>query len=100
MADEAVFPVWCYVDRLEQSGEITALEARRWKHELFSLMLERGLEPDGLVGIFEEPVILLLPPSLYILPPSDLPEIPCFLGRRNRQRVERGALCPVARSPF
>ncbi len=56
MADEDVFPVWCYVDRLEQSGEITEFEARRWKHEIFSVMLERGLEPDGLVRVFEEPV--------------------------------------------
>ncbi len=31
-------------------------EARRWKHEIFSVMLERGLERDGLVRIFEEPV--------------------------------------------
>ena len=56
MADEAVFPVWRYVDRLEQLGEITEFEAHCWKHEIFSLMLERGLEPDGLVRIFEEPV--------------------------------------------
>ncbi len=49
MADEDVFPVWCHVDRLEQSGEITALEARRWKHEIFSVMLERGLEPEDVV---------------------------------------------------
>ncbi len=48
--------MWCRVDRLEQSGEITALEARRWKYEIFSVMLERGLEPDGLVRIVEEPV--------------------------------------------
>ena len=46
MADEDVFPVWCYVDRLEQSGEITDFEARRSKHEIFSVMEERGLEPD------------------------------------------------------
>ena len=56
MADEAVFPLWCYVDRLEQSGKITGFEARRWKHEIFSVMLERGLEPDGLIGVAEEPV--------------------------------------------
>ncbi len=43
MADEAVFPLWCYVDRLEQSGEVTEFEARRWKHEILSVMLERGL---------------------------------------------------------
>ncbi len=49
MADEDAFPVWCYVDRLEQSGEITALEARGWKREIFSVMLERGLEPDDVV---------------------------------------------------
>ena len=40
----------------QQSGEITALEARGWKHEIFSVMLERGLEPDGLVRILEEAV--------------------------------------------
>ena len=45
-----------YADRQEQLGKITELEARRWKHEIFGLMLERGLEPDGLVGISEEPV--------------------------------------------
>ncbi len=48
--------MWSYVDRLEQSGEITEFEVRRWKREMFSVMLERGLEPDGLVRIFEEPV--------------------------------------------
>ena len=52
MADEAVFTVWCNVDRLEQSGEISEFEARRWKREIFSVMLER----DGLVGIIEEPL--------------------------------------------
>ena len=31
----------------------TEFEARRWKHEIFSVMLERGLEPDALV---KEPV--------------------------------------------
>ena len=56
MADDDLFPVWCRVDRLEQSGKITGFEARRWKHEIYSAMLERGLEPDGLVRIFEEPV--------------------------------------------
>ncbi len=56
MADEELFPLWCYVDRLEQSGEISELEAHRWKHEIFSVMLERGLEPDRLVKIIEEPV--------------------------------------------
>ncbi len=56
MADEDVFPVWCYVDRLEQSGEITEFEARRWKYKIFSVMLERGLEPDGLGRVAEEPV--------------------------------------------
>ncbi len=49
MADEAVFPVWCYVDRLEQLGEISELEARRWKREIFSVMLQRGLEPEDVV---------------------------------------------------
>ena len=33
--------MWSYADRL---------------HEIFSVMLERGLEPDGLVRIFEEAV--------------------------------------------
>ena len=56
MADEAVFPAWRYADRLEQLGVITEFESRRWKHETFSAMLERGLEPDGLVRIAEEPV--------------------------------------------
>ena len=56
MADEAVFPVWCRVDRLEQRGEITEFGARRWKYKIFSGMLERGLEPDGVVRIFEEPM--------------------------------------------
>ena len=49
MQDDEVFPAWCRVDRLEQSGKITALEARRWKHEIFSVMLERGLEPADVV---------------------------------------------------
>ncbi len=56
MADEDLFPVWCRVDRLEQSGEITEFESRRWKREILSVMAERGLEPDRLVRIFEEPV--------------------------------------------
>ena len=56
MQDEDLFPVWSYVDRQEQLGRITAFEALRWKHEIFSVMLERGLEPEGLVRIFEEPV--------------------------------------------
>ena len=51
-----LFPAWRYVDRLEQLGDMTEFEARRWKYEIFSVMLERGLEPDGLVGIFEGPV--------------------------------------------
>ena len=45
-AVQLLFPVWCYVDRLEQCGEISELEARRWKREIFSVMLERGLEPE------------------------------------------------------
>ena len=48
--------MWSYADRLEQRGTITEFEARRWKHEIFSAMLERGLEPDRLVRIFEEAV--------------------------------------------
>ena len=27
MADDDLFPVWCYVDRLEQLGKITEFEA-------------------------------------------------------------------------
>ncbi len=55
-AVQHLFPVWSYVDRLEQRGKITDLEAHRWKREIFSVMLERGLEPDGLARIFEEPM--------------------------------------------
>ena len=42
-----------------RNGRVAALEfeARRWKREIFSVMLERGLEPDGLVRIFEEPLL-------------------------------------------
>ena len=49
-----MLPAWRYVDPLEQLGAITALEARRWKHDILSVMVERGVESDGLVGIFEE----------------------------------------------
>ena len=46
------------VHALAPKDRVAALEfeARRWKHEIFSVMLERRLEPDGLVGIFEKPV--------------------------------------------
>ena len=46
---------------------------RRTRHEILRVMLERGLEPDGLVRIFEEPV----PASVealdsYRFPPAQL----------------------------
>ena len=66
MADEAVFPVWCYVDRLEQSGEISELEARRW---IFTSRAKRSayvsstlpLFPDALWMNFLDAVRSLLP---------------------------------------
>lgn len=56
MRAEDIFPAWCDLDRLKSSDEISEFEARLKKYTLFRQMLERELEPDGLVGIIEEPV--------------------------------------------
>ncbi len=49
LAPEDLFIVRCCVDSLEQSGEIAASEAARWKDGIFGLMDLWGLEPDDLV---------------------------------------------------
>lgn len=48
---ENLFPTWCYVDRLEQLGDLDAGETRRWKHAIFGLMVLWGLEPDDVLEL-------------------------------------------------
>ena len=37
-----------------EKAALKELERDGWKHEIFSVMLERGLEPDGLVRIRDQ----------------------------------------------
>ncbi len=38
------------IDMMEQSGEMKAGEARRWKEGIYGLMVLWGLEPGDVVG--------------------------------------------------
>jgi hypothetical protein len=42
--------VWCLVDSLEQTGEMAAEDAVRWKHGIFGLMERWGLEAEDLAS--------------------------------------------------
>ena len=46
---DALFPVWCLVDSLEQAGEMAAEDAVRWKHGIFGLMMLWGVEAENVV---------------------------------------------------
>lgn len=43
---EDLYATWRYADLLEEIGEMSPQEARRWKEGVFGLMVLWGLEPD------------------------------------------------------
>ena len=45
-----IFPAWKWINMMEESGEIEADEARRWKEGIYGLMVLWRLEPDEVVG--------------------------------------------------
>ena len=45
-----LFPLWSFIDRLEQAGDMSAAEATRWKDGIFELMVTWGLEPDDVIS--------------------------------------------------
>ena len=46
---DELYPLWRYIDMMEQCGEADTDEAKRWKHGIFGLMLLWGLEPDDVL---------------------------------------------------
>ena len=50
-----LFPAWKWIDMMEQSGEIEAVETRRWKEGIYGLMVLWGLEPDDFASITAPP---------------------------------------------
>ena len=48
-AKNDLYPEWVRIDRLEQSGEMSAEEAKFLKEGIFEAMLQLGLEPDDVV---------------------------------------------------
>ena len=44
-----IYPLWRYIDLMEQCGEADAHEAKRWKDGIFGLMELWELEPDHVI---------------------------------------------------
>ena len=45
-----LFPAWKWIDIMEESGEMEAREARRWKEGIYGLMVLWELEPNEVLG--------------------------------------------------
>jgi hypothetical protein len=46
---EELLPLWCFVDSLEQTGQISAAGSLRWKDGIYESMIARGLRPEEII---------------------------------------------------